>query len=122
VRALIVDDSRATRGIIRKILSEIGFEVFEAQHGLEALERLKEMGHADVLLVDWNMPEMNGYDFLCSVRANPLYDKVPLMMVTSETEMSQMAKALKAGANEYIMKPFSKEVIVEKLSLLGVLP
>jgi two-component system chemotaxis response regulator CheY len=122
VRALIVDDSRATRGIIRKILSEIGFEVFEAQHGLEALERLKEMGHADVLLVDWNMPEMNGYEFLCSVRANPLYDKVPLMMVTSETEMSQMAKALKAGANEYIMKPFSKEVILEKLSLLGVLP
>jgi two-component system chemotaxis response regulator CheY len=122
VRALIVDDSRATRGIIRKILSEIGFEVFEAQHGVEALERLKEMGHADVLLVDWNMPEMNGYDFLCSVRANPLYDKVPLMMVTSETEMSQMAKALKAGANEYIMKPFSKEVILEKLSLLGVLP
>lgn len=122
MRALIVDDSRATRGIIRKILSEIGFEVFEAQHGVEALERLKEMGHADVLLVDWNMPEMNGYDFLCSVRANPLYDKVPLMMVTSETEMSQMAKALKAGANEYIMKPFSKEVILEKLSLLGVLP
>jgi two-component system chemotaxis response regulator CheY len=122
VRALIVDDSRATRGIIRKILSEIGFEVFEAQHGVEALERLKEMGHADVLLVDWNMPEMNGYDFLCSVRANPLYDKVPLMMVTSETEVSQIAKALKAGANEYIMKPFSKEVIREKLSLLGVLP
>jgi two-component system chemotaxis response regulator CheY len=122
VRALIVDDSRATRGIIRKILSEIGFEVFEARHGLEALQRLKEMGHADVLLVDWNMPEMDGYQFLCSVRANPLYDKVPLMMVTSETEMSQMTKALQAGANEYIMKPFSKEVIVEKLSLLGVLP
>jgi len=122
VRALIVDDSRATRTIIKRILNEVGFEVFEAADGLEALRRLKEMGPADVLLVDWNMPEMNGYDLVLAVRSDHQYDKVPLMMVTSETEIGQMAKVLAAGANEYVMKPFTKEAIAEKLTLLGVLP
>ncbi len=122
MRALIVDDSRATRTIIKKMLSEVGFEVFEAADGVEALKRLKEMDQPDVLLVDWNMPEMNGYDLVCAVRGDAQYDKVPLMMVTSETELGQMAKALAAGANEYVMKPFNKDVITEKLALLGVLP
>jgi len=122
VRALIVDDSRATRTIIKRILNEVGFEVFEAADGLEALRRLKEIGQADVLLVDWNMPEMNGYDLVLAVRSDHQYDKVPLMMVTSETEIGQMAKVLAAGANEYVMKPFTKEAIAEKLTLLGVLP
>ena len=122
MRALIVDDSRAIRGIIGKMLREIGFEIVEAGHGIEAIQRLKESGSVDVMLVDWNMPEMNGYDFLCKVRADPAYCGIPLMMVTSETEMAQMAKALEAGANEYVMKPFTKDVISDKLSLLGVLP
>ena len=122
MRALIVDDSRATRTIIKKMLNDVGFEVFEAADGLEALKRLKEIAQPDVLLVDWNMPEMNGYDLICAVRRDHLYDKVPLMMVTSETEVGQMAKALAAGANEYVMKPFTKDVIAEKLALLGVLP
>ena len=122
MRALIVDDSRATRTIIKKMLTEVGFEVFEAVDGLDALRRLKEIGQADVLLVDWNMPEMNGYELLCAVRGDHQYDKVPLMMVTSETELAQVAKALEAGANEYVMKPFTKEVIAQKLALLGVLP
>lgn len=122
MRALIVDDSRAIRTIIKKMLSEVGFEVFEAADGVEALRRLKEMDQPDVLLVDWNMPEMNGYDLLRAVRGDAQYDKVPLMMVTSETELGQMAKALEAGANEYVMKPFTKDVITEKLALLGVLP
>ncbi len=120
MRALVIDDSRATRAILGKILREIGFEVFEASNGREALARIKEIGNADLALVDWNMPEMNGYDFVCSVRADPAYAGVRLIMVTSETDMSLMAKALEAGANEYIMKPFSKEMIVEKLTLLGI--
>jgi len=122
VRALIVDDSRAIRTIIKRMLTDVGFEVVEATDGVDALRRLKEIGQADVLLVDWNMPEMNGYDLVCAIRGDHQYDKVPLMMVTSETEMGQMAKALEAGANEYVMKPFTKEVIAEKLALLGVLP
>jgi len=120
MRALVVDDSRATRTIIGSMLKEIGFQVFEAAHGREALDFLKRTGPTDVMLVDWNMPEMNGYDLLCAVRATPAYQYVPLMMVTSETGVSQMAKALQAGANEYIMKPFTKEEIVLKLGLMGI--
>ena len=122
MRALIVDDSRAIRTLIKKILAEIGFETVEAAHGMEAIARLREGGPIDVMLVDWNMPEMNGFDFLCYVRGNPDYKDVPLMMVTSETEMSQMARALDAGANEYVMKPFTKDVIADKLTILGVVP
>jgi two-component system chemotaxis response regulator CheY len=122
MKALIVDDSRATRGIIKKMLAEIGFEIVEATHGMQAIEQLRERGPVDVMLVDWNMPEMNGFDFLCYVRATPEYKEVPLMMVTSETEVAQMSRALEAGANEYVMKPFTKEVITDKLTLLGVVP
>lgn len=121
MRALIVDDSRATRTIIKRMLNEVGIDVVEASDGVDALRRLKEIGQADVLLVDWNMPEMNGYELLCTLRGDPQYCHVPLMMVTSETELAQMAKALEAGANEYVMKPFTKEVITEKLTLLGIL-
>lgn len=120
MKALVIDDSRATRTIISNMLKEIGFQVFEAGHGREALDFLKRTGPTDVMLVDWNMPEMNGYDFVCAVRATPAYQRVPLMMVTSETEVSQMAKALQAGADEYIMKPFTKEEMVLKLGLIGI--
>jgi two-component system chemotaxis response regulator CheY len=74
-----------------------------------------------VILVDWNMPEMNGLDFVKTIRADPRYSEVPLMMVTTETEIEQMYRALEAGANEYVMKPFTDEVIADKLRLLGVL-
>jgi len=120
MRVLIIDDSTATRAILKGIMKEIGFEVFEAGHGCEALERLKTIGKPDLALVDWNMPEMNGYDFICSVRADHAYDDLLLMMVTSETEISKMTKALEAGANEYIMKPFSKDALLEKLSMMGI--
>ncbi|MEE8606257.1 MAG: response regulator [Nitrospiraceae bacterium] len=120
MRALVVDDSRATRTILRQILKEIGFEVSEAGHGREALERLKEIGTPDLALVDWNMPEMDGFEFIRAVRADHAYDSMRLMMVTTETEMEQVAKALEAGANEYVMKPFTKDVILEKLDLLGI--
>ncbi len=120
MRALVIDDSRATRTILGQILKEIGFEVSEAGHGREALERLKESGALDLALVDWNMPEMDGFEFIRAVRANHAYDSMRLMMVTTETEMEQVAKALEAGANEYVMKPFTKDVILEKLDLLGI--
>lgn len=74
-----------------------------------------------VILVDWNMPEMNGLEFVQAIRTNPKYSEIPLMMVTTETEIEQMYKALEAGANEYVMKPFTDDVIADKLRLLGVL-
>jgi two-component system chemotaxis response regulator CheY len=89
-------------------------------HGREALERLQHAGLPDIALVDWNMPEMNGLEFVKAVRAEPGYKDLPLMMVTTESEMSAMAAALAAGANEYVMKPFTKEIILEKLTLLGI--
>src|SRR4051812_17530211 len=99
----------------------LGFEVQDAGNGVEGLQRLKEIGPPDVILLDWNMPAMNGYEFLCAVRRQEEYSKVPIIMVTTETEAEQITSALNAGANEYVMKPFTKEVIEEKLQLLGVI-
>ncbi|HMV34209.1 MAG: response regulator [Gemmatimonadales bacterium] len=120
MRALVVDDSRAIRSIIGKTVKELGFELFEAGHGREALDRLAEVGKVDLILVDWNMPEMNGFDFLVAARGNPAWKDTVIMMVTTETEMSQMQRALEAGANEYVMKPFTKDVLREKLQLVGL--
>ena len=119
--ALVIDDSKATRTLIDQILGDIGFEVAHATHGRHALESLKRIGKVDVALVDWNMPEMNGLEFVQAVRADPAYDDMPLMMVTTETEKHQIERALEAGANEYVMKPFTKEVMQEKLDILGLL-
>ncbi len=120
MRALVVDDSRAIRSIIGKAVKELGFEVLEAGHGGEALQRLAEAGRVDLILVDWNMPEMNGFDFLVAARQNPDWKDTVIMMVTTETEMSQMQRALDAGANEYVMKPFTRDVLREKLQLVGL--
>lgn len=121
MRALVVDDSRAIRMMLRKMLLEEGFaEVVEAGDGREALDRIGELGEPDVMLVDWNMPNMNGLELIRSVRKGLGLRNVPIVMVTTETEYEQMVKALAAGANEYVMKPFTREVIVSKLELLGV--
>ena len=120
MRALVIDDSKAIRLILGQMLKEMGFEVSSAGHGLEALDRLKEVGKVDLALVDWNMPEMNGFEFVCAVRKDEKYNDMRLMMVTTETEMSQVIKALEAGANEYVMKPFTKEIIREKINLMGI--
>ncbi len=120
MRALVIDDSTAVRTILKRILTDVGFDVVEASQGREALQRLKQSEKVDLALVDWNMPEMNGYEFIVEVRSNHSYDHIRLMMVTTETEIAQVAKALEAGANEYIMKPFTKDMILEKLSLLGM--
>ena len=120
MRALVIDDSRAIRRVIGNILKEMGWEVTEAVHGLDALEQLEVLGCPDLILVDWNMPEMNGLEFIKATRAIPEYKHVPMMMVTTETEMERMAQAFIAGVNEYLMKPFDKTQLIEKLQLLGV--
>jgi len=120
MRALVVDDSRAMRMILKQILRELDFEVFEASHGLEALERLREIGCVELALVDWNMPQMLGIDLVTEVRKQSALGAMKIMMVTTETEMEQVQRALSAGADEYVMKPFTREVILEKLGLLGL--
>ena len=120
MRALVVDDSKTMRTIIGRILKQLGFEVTEAGDGKEALERLAGTGACDVALVDWNMPEMDGITFLREVRADVNYDGLPVMMVTTNSELHHVSQALEAGANEYIMKPFTADMLKEKLELLGV--
>jgi two-component system, chemotaxis family, chemotaxis protein CheY len=120
MRALVIDDSRAIRLILTRTLRELGFETSEAANGREALEVLEREGPFDLGLVDWNMPEMDGFEFVVEARKQSAYDAMKLMMVTTETEMSQLVRALEAGADEYVMKPFTREVIVEKLALLGL--
>src|SRR5205085_10017074 len=121
VHALVVDDSQTIRLILRKYLGKIGFDVVEAADGVEGIARLREMSQTDLVLVDWNMPNMSGVDFVRTVRAIRQYDSLPLVMVTTNTELDQIASALEAGANEYIMKPFTQDVIRGKLELLGLL-
>jgi len=122
MKALVVDDSRAMRSIIGKYLRELGFEVFEAASGMQALVDIRKIKGLSLVLVDWNMPEMDGCEFLQKVRTEPQFHDVPIMMVTTESEMEQVAVALEAGANEYLMKPFDKQGLLEKLLLLGVDP
>jgi two-component system chemotaxis response regulator CheY len=122
MKALVVDDSRSMRAILSKQVRELGFEVAEASSGSEALRRLHEGGAVDLVLLDWNMPEMDGAEVLALIRSEPAYKSVRVMMVTTESEMSQVAVALEAGANEYLMKPFDRESLLEKLILLGLDP
>ena len=120
MRALVIDDSRTVRLVIAKLLAELGFEVVEAANGRQGLAQLHQ-SPADVVLVDWNMPEMNGLEFIQAVRADRAYDSVRLVMVTTETEQQQVIRALQAGASEYIMKPFTREILVAKLTLLDLI-
>lgn len=122
MRALVIDDSTAAREIFAEILEEIGFEVFKASHGQDGLDMLQRMEKPDLVLVDWIMPYMNGIEFIRAMRSNRAYDGIRLMMVTSQTEMPQVARALEAGADEYVMKPATKDIILEKLNLLGIIP
>jgi two-component system chemotaxis response regulator CheY len=122
MRALVIDDSRAVRLVIGHILREVGLEVLEAKDGQEALARLKSQPDIELMLVDWNMPEMNGIDLIRAVRADRAYSGVRILMVTSEARTEQVTEALTAGADEYLMKPFNKDILVAKLNLLDVLP
>jgi two-component system chemotaxis response regulator CheY len=118
--ALVVDDSRAMRSILTRLMSGLGFDVAEAGDGAEALAVLDAGPRPDVVLVDWNMPVMDGLTFIKQVRSRDDLRDVSLMMVTTESEQSQIVRALAAGAHEYVIKPFTDEVIAEKLALLGL--
>jgi two-component system chemotaxis response regulator CheY len=121
-KALIVDDSKAVRMLIARSLHLFGYETVEAANGSEALRILKSESPAVCLMLsDWNMPEMNGLDLVKRLRQDPENDRVAVIMVTSECDTEQMMAALEAGANEYVMKPFTREILQEKLQLVGAL-
>lgn len=118
--ALVIDDSRAMRLILGRMLRELGLEVAEATNGRDGLDRLDGGLAPALVLVDWNMPEMTGIEFVEAVRKPPYNSAAKLVMVTTETEVPQVVRALEAGADEYVMKPFTKDSILEKLLLLGL--
>jgi len=118
--AIVVDDSRAIRMILSRTLRELGYQVGEAGNGREALETIGRTASVDLVMADWNMPEMDGLELLKEIRRSPVYSSIPVIMVTTENELDQMSVALAAGANEYVMKPFTKDILVDKLRLAGL--
>jgi len=119
MRALIVDDSRFVRGYLRGLLEEKGIECVEAGDGQAGMDQLNSGVTFDVALIDWNMPVMNGLEMLKQLRAEG-FSEVKAMMVTTEAENDFILRALDAGADEYLMKPFDDEALTEKLAMLGL--
>ncbi|HEX8926565.1 MAG TPA: response regulator [Terriglobales bacterium] len=119
MRALVVDDSSTMRAVLRMILRKKGFEVHEAKNGADAIRTLGTLDQVELILLDWNMPEMNGFELLSAIRRDPARVNTKIMMVTTETALDEMTRALDAGANEYIMKPFTPAAVEDKLQMLG---
>lgn len=108
------------RTVIARTIKELGFEILEAANGRDAFEMILQNGAVDLCLVDWHMPEMNGLEFVEQVRAHPAYGAMKLMMVTTAADVEHISRALRAGANEYLMKPFTKDLMLSKLQVLDL--
>lgn len=116
LKLLVVDDSSTMRRIIKNTLQRLGFDdVLEAEHGVEAWQIMERTPDINVLITDWNMPEMNGLELVRKVRAEKKYESMPIIMVTTEGGKAEVITALKAGVNNYIVKPFTPQVLKEKL-------
>ncbi|MDR3162502.1 MAG: chemotaxis response regulator CheY [Helicobacteraceae bacterium] len=121
MKILVVDDSSTMRRIIKYTLDRLGFkELLESENGAQAWEVLSQNSDIGVLITDWNMPEMNGLELVKKVRAEPKCADLPIIMVTTEGGKAEVITALKAGVNNYIVKPFTPDVLKEKLeTVLG---
>lgn len=117
---LVVDDSSVIRKVARRILEDLSFEISEAEDGLKALDICrKEMPEA--ILLDWNMPVMDGLEFLAQLRREPGGEKPKVVFCTTENDVGHIAKAMRAGADEYIMKPFDREIVEAKFAEVGLI-
>ena len=117
---LVVDDSSVIRKVARRILEGLEFQIVEAEDGEQALEACRGR-MPDAILLDWNMPKMDGYEFLRSLRRLPGGDEPKVVFCTTENDVAHIARALHAGANEYIMKPFDKEIVEAKFQEVGLI-
>jgi two-component system, chemotaxis family, chemotaxis protein CheY len=117
-RAIVVDDSRAMRSMLRYALEEQNFHVSEAANGAEALRMLQQSEPPELALIDWTMPVLDGIGLISALRSDDRYARMVIVMVTSEADPERVQRALAAGADEYIMKPLSADVLAEKLTLL----
>ena len=117
---LVVDDSSVVRKVVRRILEDLEFQIVEAEDGKQALEACHSQ-MPDAILLDWNMPNMNGYEFLLSLRKMPGGDQPKVVFCTTENDVGHIARALHAGANEYIMKPFDRDIVQTKFEEVGLI-
>jgi two-component system chemotaxis response regulator CheY len=123
VHAIVIDDSRAMRMILKRIVTQLGYQVVEAEDGKAALDVLDGLPRVpELALVDWNMPNMTGIEFVSAAREDARLRDMTLVMVTTESEQGHIVRALAAGAHEYVIKPFTSEAMIEKLALLGLVP
>jgi two-component system chemotaxis response regulator CheY len=120
-KLLLVDDSRAVRLLGKRIVNPLGFEILEAENGEEALRVCIENPDLEAILLDWNMPVMDGLEFLKALRARVAEKQPIVVMCTTENDMVRIVEAMQAGANEYIMKPFTEDIVREKLHETGVI-
>ena len=117
---LIADDSGIIRKVARRILEGLDIQISEAENGEEAIEACRGR-IPDAILLDWNMPKMDGYDFLRALRRLPGGERPKVVFCTTENDVAHIARALQAGANEYIMKPFDKDIVEEKFQEIGLI-
>ena len=117
---LVVDDSRVVRAVARRILEELQMDVSEAENGQVALDQCAD-SMPDAILLDWNMPVLDGIGFLKELRARPVVNQPIVVFCTTERDMTKIQRAIEAGADEYIMKPFDQEIVQSKLVEAGVL-
>ena len=115
MKVLVVDDSAIMRKVIEQILEMLGHEAVPAANGVEAFDRLKEHADVQLILLDWNMPEMNGIEFLRAVKDRPGLSTIPVIMLTTESERRKMIEAIEAGAKHYLTKPFQPETLATKI-------
>lgn len=119
IKVLVVDDFPTMRRIVKNLLKQLGFEnIDEADDGINALAKLKNGGFG-LVVSDWNMPNMEGIDLLRAVRQEPSVKDIPFLMVTAEAEKEKVIEAIKAGVDNYIVKPFTAEVLKEKLEKIA---
>jgi two-component system chemotaxis response regulator CheY len=116
---LVVDDSAVIRKVARRILESMDFVIAEAEDGRAALDCCRER-MPDAILLDWNMPEMDGFSFLKEIRREPGGRKPKIIFCTTENDVAAIARAMHAGADEYIMKPFDREIVTQKFEQIGL--
>ncbi len=117
---LVVDDSSVIRKVARRILEGLDFQIIEAEDGEKALEACKR-AMPEAVLLDWNMPVMDGYEFMCQLRRLPGGGVPQVVFCTTENGMDHISRALHGGANEYIMKPFDKDIVAAKFQEVGLI-
>lgn len=117
---LIVDDSKIVRKVVQRIVEVLGFHVLEAENGQEAVDQARK-NKVDVIILDWNMPVMDGMECMKAIRADTSIDQPKIIFCTTENEFSKIQQAMMNGADEYVMKPFDDAIIAGKMRQLGII-